>query len=63
MRDAHADGAPEEQWPAAPFVDGVETRKSRRHVDGGGDHLDDEGIGEARILEILRAVVEDEIDT
>ena len=45
------------------MVAGVEAGKSGHHVDGGGDHRDDEGVADARVLEVLGSVVKDEVDT
>lgn len=56
LRDAHADGSPEEQGTSAPFVDGVHARNGSRDVDGGGDHLDNEAAGDSRVLEVLGPV-------
>lgn len=63
LRDAHADGTPEKQGATSPAVDGPHTGKSRSDVDGRGDHTDNKTVGEARVLEVLRSVVEDEVDT
>lgn len=62
LGDAHADGAPEEDGAAAPFLDGVEAREGGGDVNAVGDEADDEGVLEAGVLEELGAVVEDEVD-
>lgn len=62
LRDAHANSAPEQERPTAPFVNGIHARDGGSDVDGGGDHGDDEAAGYAGILEVLGAVVEDEVD-
>jgi hypothetical protein len=62
LRDRHANGSPEKQWTTTPFVDCVETGESRASIDTAGNHTDDECIGDTRILEILRPVVENEVD-
>lgn len=63
LTDAHADGAEEEQRSTTPFLDHVETGKSRADVDDVGDQTDDEGVGNAGVLEEGGTVVEDEVDT
>lgn len=62
LRDAHADGAKQEQRAAAPSVNGQEARDRGGHVDGRRDHGNGEAAGDARVLEVARAVVEDEVD-
>lgn len=62
LRDTHADGAGEEQRATAPSVNGQEAGDGGDDVDGGGDHGDGEAAGDARVLEVPRAVVEDEVD-
>lgn len=62
LRDTHADGAGEEERATAPFVNGQEAGDGGDDVDGGGDHGNGEAAGDARVLEIPRAVVEDEVD-
>jgi hypothetical protein len=56
------DGAEEEQVAAAHLLDHVQPREGREDVDAVGDDLDDERVLEVRVLEVLRAVVEDEVD-
>ena len=51
LRGGHADRAPEEKWTTTPFVDCVQAGDSGGDVDGGGDHLDGEGILDAGVLE------------
>ncbi len=63
LADAHADGAEEEQRAAAPCVGCVEPGDGGYDVDGRGDEGDGEGVGDARVEEVLRAVVEDEVDS
>ena len=62
LRDAHADGAPEEDGAAAPFLDGIEAGEGGADVDAVGDQTDGEGVLEAGVLEELGAVVENEVD-
>lgn len=49
----HAYGAPEQQRSATEFIDGVQAGKGREHVDNGRDDLNDKGVLDSRILEIL----------
>lgn len=63
LAHAHADGAPQQQRTTAYLVDGVETGEGGDDVDAGRDHLDGEGVLDARVLEVLGSVVEDEVDT
>lgn len=57
LRDAHADGSPEENWSSTPLLDGVEAREGGGCVDAVGDQADDEGVGEAGVLEELSSVL------
>lgn len=63
LADTHANGAPEKEGTAAPFVDGIQAWDGRCHVDRRGDHSDDEGVGDAGVFEELGAVIEDEVDS
>jgi hypothetical protein len=63
LRDAHPDGAGEEEGAAAEFVDGVEAGDGGADVYGGGDHGDYEGVFDAGVGEVGGAVVEDEVDS
>lgn len=57
LADAHAHGAPEEQGPAPELVNGPEAREGGHDVDARRDHLDREGVGDARVLEVpIRSV-------
>lgn len=56
LRDGHADGAPEEERAAPELVDSVQAGERRADVDSAGDHLDHEGVGDARVLEVLGPV-------
>lgn len=51
LGDGHADGTPEKQWTPTPFVNGIETWKGGRNVDGRGDHLNRKGVLDAGVLE------------
>lgn len=62
LGDTHADGAHEEERATAPSVNGQEAGDGGDDVDGGGDHGDGEAAGDARVLKVPRAVVEDEVD-
>lgn len=63
LADAHTDGTKEEEAAATPFLDKVETGESGGDVDNVGDDRDDEGVGEAGVLEVLGSVIENEVDT
>lgn len=62
LGDAHAYGAGEEHRATTPSINGQETGDGGDDVDGGRDHGDGEAAGDARVLEVARAVVEDEVD-
>ncbi len=62
LAHAHADGAEEQQRPAAPRLDHVQARKGRHDVDDVGDERRGEGVLDARVVEEVGAVVEDEVD-
>ena len=57
LRDAHADCSPEENWASTPLLDGVEAGEGGCCVDAVGDQADDEGVGEAGVLEELSSVL------
>ena len=63
MADGHADGAEEEEVAATPLLDEVETGDGGGDVDAGGNHADDKGVLDTRVLEEGCSVVEDEVDT
>lgn len=56
LADGHANGAPEEEGAAADLVNGVETGYGGGDVDGAGDHLDDECVGNSRVFKVLSSV-------
>lgn len=62
LGDTHADGAHKEERATAPSVNGQEAGDGGDDVDGGGDHGNGEAAGDARVLEVARAIVEDEVD-
>lgn len=62
LADGHADGTAKKEKAAAPPVDSPESREGRDDVDDRSNHLDDEGLAETRVLKVLGAVVEDEVD-
>lgn len=63
LTDAHAHSAPEEQGTTAKLVHGPQSGNGGDNVDDRRNHLNDEGILDTRVQEVLRAVVEDEVDT
>jgi hypothetical protein len=64
LADDHPQGAPDQQGTTAQPLHGPERNGGRADVDDGGDHVDQEGIGNgAQGGEERGAVVEDEIDT
>lgn len=56
LTDGHADGAPEEKGAAANLVNRVETGQGGGDVNGAGDHLDDECVGNSRVFKVLSSV-------
>lgn len=52
---SHSDGAPEQEGSTAEFIDGVQAGECREHVDHRGDDLDDKGVFQAGVLEVLRS--------
>lgn len=62
LGDTHADGAGEQQRATTPFIDGQEAGDGRGDINGGRDHGDGEAAGDARVLEVSCAIVEDEVD-
>lgn len=63
LADSHTDGTEEEEVAATPLLNKVETREGRGDVDARGNHSDNEGVLDARVLEERGSVVEDEVDT
>ena len=53
LRDGHSNCTPEQQGPAAEFIDGVQAGEGREHVDHGRNNLDNKGILQSRVLEVL----------
>jgi hypothetical protein len=49
----HSYGAPEQQRSTAEFIDGVQAGESREHVDHRRDDLDNKGVFQSRVFEIL----------
>lgn len=62
LADAHTDGAAQQQGAATPALHGPETGESGDDVDAGHDHLDDKGVADARVGEILGAIVKYKVD-
>lgn len=62
LRHGHADGSQEQDWASSPLVNSVKTGNSRTNIDTAGNQTDNKLILEARVLEELRAVVEDKVD-
>lgn len=58
----HADSTGKQHRTTTPFIREIEARNGRADVNGRCDHADDEGLADTRILEVLGAVVEDEVD-
>lgn len=63
LADTHSNGTQKEQVAAAKLLDEVQAWEGRDDVDSVGDDLDDKRVLEAGALEVLGAIVEDEIDT
>jgi len=63
LTDSHADSSPEEQGAPANPLHSPQARESRHDVDAGCDHLNSETIFNARVEEVLGAIIEDEVDT
>ena len=63
LADAHSNPAEEEERAAAPGVSRIKTRDGGHNVDARGDEGDGKSIGDARVEEILGAVVKDEVDS
>lgn len=53
LRGGHADCAPEQQGSTAELVDGVQAGECREHVDDRSNNLDNEGVFQSRVLEVL----------
>jgi hypothetical protein len=63
LAHGHAHSSEQEEVSPPEGLDEVEPRERGDDVDGVGDDLDGEAaLGETRVLEVLRAVVEDEVD-
>jgi hypothetical protein len=58
---SHSDGPEEQEWATTPGLDHVETRESGCHVNGRGNHADQEGVLDAGSLEERSSVVENEV--
>ena len=58
LRDSHTDSSPEEKRASAPFVNCVKAGEGRGNVYATGNHTDDKGILNTRVLEKLCSVVE-----
>lgn len=58
LADAHANCSHEKETASAELLDEVETGKRRGDVYRVGDYLDDEGVLEAGVLEVLSSVVD-----
>ena len=63
LADSHTDGTEEEKVAATPLLDKVETGKGGGDVDARGNHSDNKGVPDTRVLEEGSSVVEDEVDT
>lgn len=53
LRRSHSDGAPEQEGSTTEFVDGVQAGECRENVDHRGDNLDNEGVFQSGVLEVL----------
>ncbi len=63
LADQHTSCSDEEETATTDVVDCPEGGDGHYYVDDVGDDGDDEGVGEARVGEEGRSVVEDEVDT
>lgn len=63
LADSHTDGTEEEEVAATPLLDEVETWKGGGDVDARGNHSDNKGVLDTRVLEEGSTIVEDEVDT
>jgi hypothetical protein len=63
LADTHPDGTPEKKRSSSPVVARVQPREGRHHVDRACDHSNNERITNPTVLEELRAIVKDKVDT
>lgn len=61
LRDGHPDSPEEQDRPPPPFINRVQSRNRRAHVNTVDNQGNDELILEPGVLEKLRPVVDDEI--